>query len=60
MCSQRSGAEIGAGPNLYTACKVLIVQMHIVLKWGICTDTSHIQGGVHKVRYQVIRSQTNE
>ena len=23
MCSQRAGAEIGAGPDLYTACQVL-------------------------------------
>ena len=23
MCSQRAGAEIGAGPDQYTACKVL-------------------------------------
>ena len=23
MCSQRAGAEIGAGPDLYTACKVV-------------------------------------
>ena len=24
-CSQRAGAEIGAGPDLYTACQVLII-----------------------------------
>ena len=23
MCSQRAGAKIGAGPDLYTACKVV-------------------------------------
>ena len=23
MCSQRAGAEIGAGPDLYTVCQVL-------------------------------------
>ena len=25
MCAQRAGAEIGAGPDLYTACQVLII-----------------------------------
>ncbi len=29
-CSQRAGAEIGAGPDLYTACKV--VNSHPVIR----------------------------
>ena len=29
MCSQRTGAEIGAGPDLYTACQVVDMSLSL-------------------------------
>ena len=49
MCSQRAGAEIGAGSDLYTACKV--VNSHPVIRANL--QNLYVQALLAK--YQIIQ-----